>query len=294
MVQPLVSIILVNYNGYSDTVDCIRSLINLDYDNYKIYVVDNGSTVKATLEQLQFISQYSNYIWSAQNLGFSGGNNIGIDYAMKDTPEYFLLLNNDTEVEPDFLHKLVRAASEKENVGIITGKILWFDDKSRVWYAGGEYNYETGKTTHYHYDEINNDLVHKIDNVSFASGCLWLIPKNVINTVGKMDERMFLYGEDTEYCCRVMKNGLNIYYVNDSVIFHKVSRSTGFGSSDSQYYNVRNTLFVNSMYCNNKIKVLTKQILTWEKEAFRGRMDFKSVQKGIWDFIKNKRGKRDK
>ena len=294
MVQPLVSIILVNYNGYSDTVDCIRSLLNVDYDNFTIYVIDNGSTVNATPEQLQYISQHSNYIWSDNNLGFSGGNNLGIDYAMKDNPDYYLLLNNDTEVEPDFLDKLVKVGSEKDDAGIITGKILWFDDKLRVWYAGGEYNYETGKTTHFHYDEINNESDKKIEAVTFASGCLWLIPRQVICNVGKMDERMFLYAEDTEYCCRVIKNGLKIYYTNDSVIYHKVSRSTGFGSTNSQYYNVRNTLFINNIYSSNRIRVLLRQIVIWEKEAFRGRMDFYAVQQGILDFVKHKSGKRDK
>lgn len=294
MVQPLVSIILVNYNGYSDTVDCIHSLLNLDYENFKIYVVDNGSTVKATPEQLQYISDHSDYIWSDNNLGFSGGNNLGIDYAMKDNPDYYLLLNNDTEVEPDFLKKLVKIGSEKDDAGLITGKILWFDDKSRIWYAGGEYNYENGKTTHFNYDKNNNDLDNKIETVTFASGCLLLIPAHVISTVGKMDERMFLYAEDTEYCCRVTKNGLKIYYTNDSVIYHKVSRSTGFGSSNSQYYNVRNTLFVNSLYCKNRIRVLIRQIIIWEKEAIRGRMDFNAVQQGIWDFLRKKGGKRDK
>lgn len=294
MVQPLVSIILVNYNGYLDTVDCISSLLDLDYDNFKIYVVDNGSTVKATPEQLQYISNHSNYIWSDNNLGFSGANNLGIDYAMKDNPDYYLLLNNDTEVEPDFLNKLVKVGSEKDDAGLITGKILWFDDKSRIWYAGGEYNCETGKTTHFQYDEINNDLDKKIETVTFASGCLLLIPAQVISTVGKMDERMFLYAEDTEYCCRVTKNGLKIYYTNDSVIYHKVSRSTGFGSTNSQYYNVRNTLYVNDLYCNNRIRVLLRQIITWEKEIIRGRMDFNAVQQGIWDFLRKKSGKRDK
>lgn len=293
MVQPLVSIILVNYNGYSDTVDCIHSLLKMDYSNYKIYVVDNGSTEEATPEQFQFISKHSQYIWSDNNLGFSGGNNLGIDYAMKDNPDFYLLLNNDTEVESDFLNRLVKVGSEKKDAGIVTGKILWFDDKSRIWYAGGNYNYETGKTTHFHYDEINNDSEHKIESITFASGCLWLIPKQVISDVGKMDERMFLYAEDTEYCCRVLKNGLRIYYANDAVIYHKVSRSTGFGSNNSQYYNVRNTLFVNNMYSNKRIGVLLRQIIIWEKEVFRGRMDFISVQQGIWDFIKRKSGKRD-
>lgn len=292
--QPLVSIILVNYNGYSDTVDCISSLLNIDYDNYKIYVVDNGSTVKADPEQLRYISNNSNYIWSDSNLGFSGGNNLGIDYAMKDHPDFFLLLNNDTEVEPDFLNKLVNAASEIEDVGIVTGKILWFNDKIHIWYAGGEYNYKTGKTIHYSYDEINDDLEHRIENVTFASGCLWLLPTQVISVVGKMDERMFLYAEDTEYCCRVMKKHLKIYFVNDAVIYHKVSRSTGLGSANSQYYNVRNTLLINSMYSNNKIKVLLRQIIIWAKEAFRGRMNFNSVYQGIWDFIMHKTGKRTK
>ena len=116
------SIIIVNYNGAEDTIECVKSLNKINYDNYKIFVIENGSSKKPTKEQIDYLKGQTVYIESAENLGFSGGNNIGIRKAIENEFDYMLLLNNDTTVEPDFLSILIDAATKKNNVGIGYGR----------------------------------------------------------------------------------------------------------------------------------------------------------------------------
>lgn len=111
--QPSVAIIIVNYNGAEDTIECVKSLNKINYDNYKIFVIENGSSKKPTKEQIDYLKGQTVYIESAENLGFSGGNNIGIRKAIENEFDYVLLLNNDTTVEPDFLSILIDAATKK-------------------------------------------------------------------------------------------------------------------------------------------------------------------------------------
>lgn len=285
--RPLVSIILVNYNGYQDTVDCVKSLEKIDYENFEIIVVDNGSTVTPTEEQRRYLNEHTSFISSDRNLGFSGGNNLGMKYAKEHNPQYYLLLNNDTEVEVDFLSVLVDEAENHLDAGIACGKIRWFDYPDRIWYAGGAFDSINGKTTHYKYDEIDSDCEKWVKEVSFATGCLWLLPVKVTSKIGLMDERMFLYAEDTEYSCRLIQNGYKIYYCNHSVIYHKVSRSTGMASDSTQYYMVRNNLMIIRMYGEKKLLAYKNRLYYWCKEVLRGRMKCRPVVKGIVDFIRH-------
>ena len=118
-----VGIILVNYNGYEDTVECLKSLCKIKYKSFVVIVVDNASTKTPTDNQIEYIRNHSIYYRTDSNLGFSGGNNVGIKIAKKNDCSFVLLLNNDTTVEPDFLDELMSAQSTHKNTGIVTGKI---------------------------------------------------------------------------------------------------------------------------------------------------------------------------
>lgn len=285
--RPLVSIILVNYNGYRDTVGCVKSLRKIDYENFEIIVVDNGSTMLPTEEQRRYLNEHTSLISSGKNLGFSGGNNLGMEYAKNHNPRYFLLLNNDTEVDPDFLSVLVDEAEKHSDAGIVCGKIRLFDSPDRIWFAGGDFDTVTGKVTHFKYNEIDSDCGEWVKEITFATGCLWLLPVKVKEKIGLMNESMFLYAEDMDYSYRVIQNGYKIYYCNHSVIYHKVSRSTGAASFITQYYMVRNNLIIIRMYGTKKTSAYIKQIHYWCKDVLRGRKKWRPVLKGIIDFIRH-------
>lgn len=291
--MPLVCIILVNYNGYNDTCDCIESLTKIDYPNYKIIVVDNGSTVAVNDDDLEYIQNNSIYLPLTENLGFSGGNNVGIKYSLGIQGDFCLLLNNDTEVEPDFLSKLLECYFEHEceKIGIITGKICFYKNKKEIWFAGGNLDRNTGKAKHVGYGEIDNGQYDYTNEISFATGCLWLLPKNVINDIGLMSEDYFLYCEDTDYCFRLFNKAYKIYYTGSSKIYHKVSATTGADSPLQQYYNARNTLILIRKYVKHHYLVEKIYKLKLLKNVLNHKVQSKVVKKAIRDYKSNRIGR---
>lgn len=240
--MPLVFIIIVNYNGADDTIDCLKSLRNITYNRFKIIVVDNKSTDDSIIKLMNFSEVEFKLILAKENKGFSAGNNIGIEYAKKNNADFYLLLNNDTVVEPGFLEPLIRQFLENNNVSATIGKILYESDRKKIWYAGGNINLFTTRVVHNHFDEIDNIIDNSIQKVSFATGCCLCLSRDIVNDIGYLDEEFFLYEEDVDYCFKILKRKYNIYYVPESVIYHKVSSSTSKARGLSQYYIVRNKL----------------------------------------------------
>jgi GT2 family glycosyltransferase len=241
IIQPKVFIVLLNWNGFNDTVECVNSIKKITYGNYEIIIVDNES--ENDFEKLENI--YSNeiiLIRSDVNLGFAGGNNLGIKYALKNDADFVLLLNNDTTVEPDFLDGLIKSGIEKE-FGIVAPKILNYYFPNIIWSAGGKiswlgasgYSFGEGKTTE---KFIENRYV------TFVSGCCMLINKEIFNNIGFFEEDYFLYCEDTDFCKRVIDAGFKILFVADSIVYHKINTSTKRDISYLPiYYQTRNRLY---------------------------------------------------
>lgn len=290
--KPKVSIILVNYNGDKDTLDCVSSLEKIIYKNYEIIVVDNASDNQGELENK--LPTGVVLIKSKKNLGFSGGNNLGIKYAMQHGSSYVLLLNNDTVVENDFLDRLVEVAEKNENVGIVTGKILFYSDPNRVWFGGGEANIEKAMVHHLEAGQIDKNS-HEVRDITFVTGCLMLISKETILKVGMLDDSYFMYSEDVDYCCRIAKENLRMLYAPKSVIYHKVSVSTGGKNSPfSQYYRTRNDMIVIEKYANNKAKAFFYYILRLLKRNLVGQFQLKYTLKGLKAYFRGEKGKSER
>ena len=253
-----VGIILVNYNGFNDTIKCIESLSQITYPEYAIIVVDNNSS-DDSYEQLSKLD-IQNYflIKSDENVGFSGGNNIGINYAKILQCEYVLLLNNDTLVDKDFLSALVSCAEKNDNCVAVTGKIYYACDKKRIWYAGGSFNQITGRSVHYGIHSIDNGQFDSEKEVSFITGCCMLMPMELIDQVGLMEEKYFLYCEDIDYCCRIRAKELKMVYDPKAIIYHKVSASTGKLHNLSTYYTVRNKRIIIDNYLSGINKIIAR------------------------------------
>jgi hypothetical protein len=289
--QPRVRIIIVNFNGYDDTIECVRSLLQISYTNYEIIVVDNGSTKSATFEQLEYLHKHTIFIVSNENTGFSGGNNIGINHRMPTNPDYFLLLNNDTIVKSDFLDMLV---SDTHNCdGIIAGKIYLYDNPNRIWFAGGEFDWRRGVPAHAGWHMTDEELgsQDQTREISFATGCLMLIPINLIKRIGLLSDQYFLYAEDNDYCCRAIIAGYSIHYCKEAIIYHKVSSSTGALSDNTQYYMTRNNLILIKLYATDKIRAYAKAFWQMTKDIIRGRKKFKPVYWALVDYVLGHTGK---
>lgn len=241
--RPQVQITILNWNGYSDTSELLDSLKLINTPEIKIIVVDNhsfGNDV-GLLE-----NNYKGYIQILKNdlnLGFAGGNNIGIKKALESNPDYILIINNDTIVQPNFLSVLLDLFKLDEKLGIIAPQINYYDEPKKVWSAGGKISKIRGSGF-----AITNKLENEISQidryVEFVSGCCMLIKKEVFQTVGLFDENYFLYLEDTDLCHRVNKAGYKIVVTPKSKIFHKVNKSTQKNYSTLPlYYTTRNRLY---------------------------------------------------
>lgn len=231
-----VNIILLNYKGYADTTACIKSLRKSTYKEYTIIVVDNNSG-DGSYEKLKAENQDCVVLQAGYNKGFSAGNNVGIRYALENGADYVMMLNNDTEVAPDFLDIMMSKANDDV---VITPRIYYYSEPHKVWYAAGRINWS--RCTVYNGDE------HESSYVDYASGCCLLMSRKVIEQVGMWAEEYFMYYEDMDYSLRIIGNKFKIFYEKNALVYHKVGRTAGVQSKLAIYYNVRNRLYVIKKY----------------------------------------------
>lgn len=223
--QGLVSIIIVNWNGWRDTVECIASTRQLDYPNFEVIVVDNAST-DDSVGRIREHCPEVRIIEAGENLGFAGGNNVGIRAALKAGAHYVWPLNNDTVVEARALSQLVEAHAAHPNAGALGSKILFFDRPKTVWFAGGFISKTWGWTQHRGESETDSEENLSPSPVDYVSGASMLVPSLVLEKVGLMREEYFLYWEEVDWCTRIRKAGFDVLYVPASRIWHKVGAST--------------------------------------------------------------------
>ena len=284
--KPLVFIILLNYNGTDDTIDCLKSLKKVDYPNMKVIVVDNASTDNSVNRLVDFQKKYSYiFLQSEVNNGFSAGNNIGIKYALDNNADYVLLLNNDTVVEPNFLSIAINESENNEKIGLTIGKILYYKEPNLIWYGGGELRQPYNYPVHLGFKKDKDDPEYNCNKfVTYASGCYFLLKRKTIEDVGLLNEDYFMYCEDTDYSIRVVKNGYCMLYCPKSVIYHKVSSSTGKGSFFSTYYIARNSIILYKKYFTGKKRIIA--ILFWYYKMFRTSLNGNLNRKAFWSGVR--------
>jgi GT2 family glycosyltransferase len=294
MKNPFVAIIILSYNNKKDTLECLSSISNLTYQNYKIILVDNNSAddtvfnVRKKFPDVQIIQNPKNY-------GFAEGNNIGIKNALHNNFEYIMLLNNDTLVNPNFLDILIKNIESHPDYSVFGPQIRMYPEKNKIWYAGGKIIWPLGAITHFN----NNDLITKTKykkptQVSFVNGAALLVKSEVFKKVGLLDKNFFLYWEETDWEARALKSSYKFLYVPDSVIWHKVGASSGgmMENPKMKYYFYRNNLLwakKNLLWIYWPTFILFF-IFRTILEIFRP--GFKNVWFGISDFFKGKFGEK--
>lgn len=299
MLKVLVS--LVNFNGSKDTLSCLDFLDKVKIEEFKLHVVvvDNAST-----ENFKTEKQYSNFelkiIRSNKNLGFSGGQNLGIKYGLENGVDYFVILNNDVILNENFLIELLRTFDQERDYGIVSPKIYFakghefhkdkYEQKDLgkvIWYAGGKMDWKNVIGSHRGVDEVDNGQYDELIKTDFITGCCALIKREVFEKIGLFDEKYFLYYEDNDLSQRAKRAGFEIYYQPKAILWHLNAGSTGgSGSLLHDYYITRNRLLFGFKFASFK----TKLALT--RESFRliiaGR---KWQKKGVLDFYLRHFGK---
>ena len=217
---PQVWCIVLNWNGWKDTIECLSALKLCTYPRLQVIVVDNGST-DDSVARLRALKSDVLLIENRNNLGFAGGNNVGIRYALARGADYVWLLNNDTQPAPDALSALVAKALSDSLIGAISS-ICYYAAAPRVVQAWG------GARVNLWIGYGRNSTVPQEDNWFHAlNGTSMLIARRAIEDAGLLDERFFLYWEDTEFCLRLRKKGWRLAAASDSRVLHKVNASTG-------------------------------------------------------------------
>jgi GT2 family glycosyltransferase len=240
--MPRVVIVILNWNGLSDTLACLESLASLNHPSGDLLVVDNGSTdgsVEAIQEQFPQVTLIEN----SENLGFAAGNNVGLRHALDVGADYALLLNNDTEVDPPFLQHLVQVCEADSSIGIAGPLIYYHHDPEIIWSAGGAIDWRRGNTCMLGLNERDLDQFGiEPREVDFVSGCAMLVRLTALEQTGLLDERFYLYYEEVEWCVRIRRAGFKIVHVPQARIWHKITPESRAASPLVHYYMTRNRL----------------------------------------------------
>lgn len=264
--------VILNWNGADDTVDCLDSVNKIDTDNndLSVLVIDNASTDDSvkTLGKYKFTNGSYEVIENENNLGYAEGNNVGIRHALEAGADYVMILNNDTEVDKDFLIYLLQVAKAKKDGGIFCPKIYfakgfeYHKDRYKksdlgkvIWWAGGSVNWKSIETKHVGLDEVDKGQFSTTKKVENANGTCMLIKSAVFEKVGYLDPRYYLYWEETDFSQRLQEKGYEIYFVPQAHVYHKVSKSSKIGGGLHDYFLVRNRLLFASLYAPIRSKL---------------------------------------
>lgn len=237
--MPNVGIVISNYNGWQDTVQCLESLQKQTCRDFEIILLDDASTNDSVQQLQKHLTENTVFLPQEANSGFAAVNNVGMRRALADGCDWVLLLNNDTVVAPDFLETLLR---ETPAGAVSCPKMLFLDPPDEIWFAGGELDRAAGKVKHLGGHEKDGPAFAEKKQVSFITFCCVLLPRQVVEEVGFLDETLFMYCEDVDYCIRLADAGVPLWFLPDARIWHKAGGSAG--GMLSVYYITRNTLYL--------------------------------------------------
>ncbi len=250
MNRPLVSIITINYDHPEVTICLLASLRLVTYPNIEIIVVDNASPTDDPSILQQSYPEII-FIQSVTNLGFAGGNNLGV---RQSKGKYILFINNDTEVDPFFLEPLVAKFESNPEIGAVSPKIKFFDHPDTIQFCGqAPMNNYTMRSYGIGYGVVDNGQFEVDTQTHFVHGAAMMIPTAVINKVGLMPECYFLYYEELDWCASIKRAGYQLWYVHNSTVLHKESISTGKMSAFKTYYMNRARL----LYLRRNVRGMT-------------------------------------
>ncbi len=224
MMNSLICIVVLNWNGADDTIACLRSLAVLSTPSCRVLVVDNGST-DGSAGRIRDAFPDVELLLLPSNLGYSGGNNAAFRRVMELQAEFVIFLNNDTVVDPEFCAPLVETLLRKPGSGIAVPKIFYWDRPDTLWYAGGVVRLSTGLIRHVGLRKKDAPQFDRPGTTGYATGCCFAMRCRDFEALGGFDEAFRMYAEDVDLSLRVRSLGKSIEYEPSSKVWHKVSAS---------------------------------------------------------------------
>lgn len=289
-----ICVVILNWNRKNDTEECIKSVLGCKHSTFslEVVVVDNGSTdgSETRLKNIDSRGVPFEIIPNGENLGYAGGNNVGIRHALNHEADFVLILNNDTIVDDNFLEELVRSSKRHPKIGIFTPKIYFakgFEfhrDKYKpdqlgkvIWSAGGRIDWKNVYGQNIGVDEIDRGQFNKEEKVDFATGAAMFVKASVFKEIGLFDENYFMYMEDVDFSIKATLSGWGIIYVPKAILWHKVARSSAIGGDLNDYYIHRNRMLFALKHAplRSKIAVMRESVRlllngrNWQRKGVR-------------------------
>jgi GT2 family glycosyltransferase len=290
-VEPKIGIVTITYNSASCIEDFLRCSLNQSFQNFLLIIVDNNSTDDTVSLINECSDERIHLIQNSVNDGVARGNNVGSEFAISERCDHVMLINNDTEFD-DTLFASLLDAMEQFNVSVVVPKIHYFEPKDMIWYAGGNFKpVRRWYVDHYGIGKIDTGQLDAIKTVRYSPTCCMLIKTSVFSLVGMMDEKYFVYHDDSDFCFRLWKRNIGILYFPKTILLHKVSSLTGGGKTNfSIYYMSRNAIYFAKKNLGfyfyialiiEQVSILVKTIVLRERFSV-----FKLRQKAFFDGIR--------
>jgi len=247
---PKVAVIIPHFENVDLLSECLKSCQDIVYPNYEIIIVKNGDRSNLTLPAMQKLAdRVATIIDLPENVGYARANNHGIQQAISTGADFILLMNDDTAVSPHFLSLLVEASEKSLDVGILGPAIYYFSEPDKIWFAGARFDQQSCSVSTTEFDEIQQRKNSESIGSDYITGCALLVKREIIEKIGPLDERFFLYWEDVDWGLRAAKAGYKNLIVPSARIWHKVSVSTGGPDSPlKSYHKTRSHLIMANLH----------------------------------------------
>lgn len=292
MPRPEVAIIILNWNNAPDTIECLESVGRLDYPNYRVLVVDNGST-DGSVDRIRQAHPSTPILETGENLGYAGGNNVGIRHAVEANAEYVLLLNNDVRVAADTVSHLVCAAERFPDAVFLGPKVYHLDKPNQVQSAGARLDY-LWRSRQRGLDEPDTGQFDVLEEVDYVIGAAVLARTKALQQIGLLDPDFFLYREDVDWCLRARHLGCRVLYVPEAKVWHRSHHVREHELPRITYYVTRNSLMLIAKHGGGAVRsaaVVLRHLLTaltWtvRPKWRRKRIERDALLKGLADFFR--------
>ncbi len=294
--NPKIILVVLNWNMPADTIECVESCQKTQYDNFEVIIVDNGSkdnSVKQFRERFPHIETIAN----EENLGYAGGNNVGMKRALEKGADWVLLLNNDTTIDPKMLEELAASVRRHPEAGMLAPKVLYYDDRGVINSLGTSMDWLRLRPYIGECNRPDTDAWPETIERDILVGCGLLVKRQLIEKVGMIDEAFFIFHEEADWCFRSRAAGFKNLVVPGAKMYHKASKTMRAFSALTHYYSTRNFLRLTQKNAGpvDRVKVAAGLSYLSARSALRYAAGDKKLPRafflGLWDYFTGNTGK---